>query len=199
MINFDDITTALAHAIKYQKQMKEIFNGRCRSISLPQEITENIGIQILRIVTGVDARWCKETQKPNKLSGDGYIPATGFTLNLKGLKTKAKVIIKYEGIKKLEFKCFTSPGPPSFGPTEKWDMLYFLDGIDYQNYTFKMYEVPLSNDATAWKALKMSKSHTFEDQAEQIRRPRLTFDKIRKQLGDNCQLIWEGDIRNLLN
>lgn len=198
MVEFDDVLRALELTIQYQKYMNEIFtNGR--GINLPQEITENICLLILRVVKGVDARWCKDTKKPNKISGDGYTPATGFALKLLYKKTKVKVVIEYTGVNKLEFKCFTSTGPPTFGPTENWDQLYFLDAIDYHNYKFKLYEVPLSNVSDEWKSLKVNKSQTFEDQAEQGRRPRLVFEDIKTQLGEHCQMIWEGDIRDLHN
>ena len=200
MVEFNDVLRALELTIQYQKSMNEIFPDG-RGINLPQEITENLILSILRYIKGMDARWCKETKKPNKISGDGYTPATGIAVNLEPspANRKVKVIIKYTGMKKLEFKCFTSTGPPTFGPTEKWDQLYFLDAIDYHDYKFKLYEVPLSNDSDEWKSLKVSKSQTFEDQADQGRRPRIVFDEIQTQLGERCKMMWEGDIRNLFN
>ena len=200
MVEFNDVLRALELTIQYQKSMNEIFPDG-RGINLPQEITENLILSILRYIKGMDARWCKETKKPNKISGDGYTPATGIAVNLEPTPAnrKIKVIIKYTGMKKLEFKCFTSTGPPTFGPTEKWDQLYFLDAIDYHDYKFKLYEVPLSNDSDEWKSLKVSKSQTFEDQADQGRRPRIVFDEIQTQLGERCKMMWEGDIRHLCN
>tara|TARA_R110001592_G_scaffold97593_3_gene279525 strand:+ start:6735 stop:7331 length:597 start_codon:yes stop_codon:yes gene_type:complete len=198
MVNFDDVLRALELTIQYQKSMNEIFtNGR--GINLPQEITENLILSIIRHIKGMDARWCKDTKKPHKISGDGYTQATGIVVKLEPNKRKAKVVIQYTGMKRLEFKCFTSNGPPTFGPTEKWDRLYFLDAIDYHDYKFKLYEVPLSNVSDEWKSLKVNKSQTFEDQAEQGRRPRLVFHEIQTQLGEHCKMIWEGDIRNLYN
>ena len=194
MVEFNDVLRALDLTIQYQKSMNEIFtNGR--GINLPQEITENLIIAILRHVTGIDARWCKD----RNITGDGYVPATNFTLEFQFLKKKVKVVVVYTDFVKLEFKCFTSDGPLSFGPTENWNRIYFLDAIDYRNYQFKLYEVPLSNDSDEWKSLKVNKSQTFEDQADQGRRPRLVFEEIQTQLGEHCKMIWEGDIRNLFN
>lgn len=198
MVEFNDVLRALDLTIQYQKSMNEIFTDG-RGINLPQEITENLILSILRYIKGMDARWCKETKKPNKISGDGYTPATGIMVKIDPKKTKVKVDIQYTGMKKLEFKCFTSTGPPTFGPTEKWDRIYFLDAIEYHDYKFKLYEVPLSNDSDEWKSLKVNKSQTFEDQAVQGRRPRLVFEDIQTQLGEHCKMIWEGDIRNLCN
>ena len=198
MVNFDEVLRTLEMAIQFQKSMKKTFPDG-RGINLPQEITENLALLILRRIKGMDARWCKETKKPNKISGDGYTPATGFALKFEYMKTKVKVAIEYTGMKRIEIKCFTSTGPPTFGPTEKWDRLYFLDAVDYHDYKFKLYEVPLSNISDEWKSLKVSKSQTFEDQADQGRRPRLVFEEIQTQLGEHCKMIWEGDIRNLCN
>lgn len=200
MVNFDDVLHALELNIQYQKSMKEIFPDG-RRINLPQEITENLVLSILRHIKGMDARWCKDTKKPNKISGDGYTPASGIVVKLKPTQAnrKVKVVIEYTGMERIEIKCFTSIGPSQFGPTEKWDRLYFLDGRGYHDYKFKLYEVPLSNDSDEWKSLKFNKSQTFEDQVEQGRRPRLVFEGIQTQLGENCKMIWEGDIRNLYN
>jgi hypothetical protein len=35
--------------------------------------------------------------------------------------------------KQIEIKAFSSNGPTSFGPTEKWDYIYFVDCIDFVN------------------------------------------------------------------
>jgi len=194
----NDVLRALELTIQYQKSMDQYFpNGR--RMNLPQEITENVCLLILRRIKGMDAGWCKETKKPNKISGDGYTPATGIAVKLVPMKRKVKVVIEYKGIKILEFKCFTSIGPSQFGPTEKWDRLYFLDGRGYHDYKFKLYEVPLSNVSDEWKSLKFNKIQTFEDQAEQGRRPRMNFERIQTQLGEHCKMIWEGDIRDLCN
>ena len=45
------------------------------------------------------------------------------------------------GSLKIEAKCFSSDGPISFGPTEKWDRIYFLDARDYMNDKFICYEL----------------------------------------------------------
>jgi hypothetical protein len=174
--------------------MQKIFGGR--GINLPQELSENIIIYVLRNLKEIDARWCKSIGAP--VSGDGYIPANDFIVKFKYTKTKVKVSIEYTGIKKLEFKCFTSNGPCSFGPKEKWDTIYFLDGLNYQDYKFKLYEIPLSNVSEEWKKLKVNKTETFADHALVGRRPRLKFDDILSQLSNNCQLIWEGDFRDFI-
>lgn len=58
--------------------------------------------------------------------------------------------------KKLEIKGFSSNGPSSFGPTEKWDMLYFVDAINFKEKNFKVWEIKLSNTSEKWRNLVIS-------------------------------------------
>lgn len=58
--------------------------------------------------------------------------------------------------KKLEVKCFSSNGPSSFGPTEKWDYIYFLDATKFKNKYFELYEIKLSNNSKDWRNLIIS-------------------------------------------
>ena len=60
--------------------------------------------------------------------------------------------------KKIEVKGFMSTGPLSFGPSEKWSLLYFVNAIDFQNKNFKIYEVKLSNNNTLWSNIKINKN-----------------------------------------
>tara|TARA_Y100000356_G_scaffold107674_1_gene93825 strand:+ start:573 stop:1172 length:600 start_codon:yes stop_codon:yes gene_type:complete len=197
-MDINDIISALKHTIEYQENMRSILGkeSHYRCIVFPQEISEHFIIYILRNINKIDARWCKDRGAP--ISGDGYIPDNDFIVKLKYIKSNVKLSIEYTGLKKLEFKFFTSNGPCSFGPKEKWDTIYFLDGLNYQDYKFKLYEIPLSNVSEEWKNLKVNKTETFADQASVGRRPRIKFDSIMSQLSNNCQLIWEGDIREFI-
>lgn len=56
----------------------------------------------------------------------------------------------------IEIKGFSSEGPSSFGPTEKWDWLYFIDCKDTLNKNFKVYEIKLSNTSNIWKNIIIS-------------------------------------------
>ena len=60
------------------------------------------------------------------------------------------------GDKKIEVKCFSTDTPSSFGPTEKWDYIYFLDAMNYKNKYFELYEIKLSNDSPDWRNLTIS-------------------------------------------
>ena len=101
--------------------------------------------------------------------------------------------------KKLEVKCFSSTGPSSFGPTEKWDYIYFLDALDFKNKNFKLYEIRLSNTNKTWNDLKINKTKTYKMVCDSGKRPRICFDQVKEQLSDNCKLIWSGNINDLKN
>lgn len=63
---------------------------------------------------------------------------------------------------KIEIKCFTSQGPTSFGPTEKWEEIYFLDAINiFENGIIKIYKCNLPNDSFVWQNLQFNKNETF--------------------------------------
>ena len=102
------------------------------------------------------------------------------------------------GEKKVEVKGgFITMGPPTFGPRETWDEIYFVDCQDTLKKTFKIYAIELSNTSEEWKQLKVSKAQTYYDQCLEGRRPRLTFDSIQTQLGDHCRLVFDGHFDEL--
>jgi len=90
-----------------------------------------------------------------------------------------------------------SNGPPTFGPTEEWDYIYFVDGIENHNKIYKVYEIKLSNNSDIWKNIKISNQQTYYDQCLQKRRPRLAFKDIQSQLGKYCNVIFHGHISEL--
>lgn len=92
----------------------------------------------------------------------------------------------------IEVKAFSSIGPTSFGPTEKWDRIYFLDATRFYHSFFRVYECKLKNTSPLWQQLRMNETETYGDQCRQGRRPRLCFQEISRQLGpDHCRLIFE--------
>ena len=108
------------------------------------------------------------------------------------------VINKLSLFKRIEVKGFMSNGPSSFGPTEKWDLLYFLDGRNLFDDIFKVYEVKLSNKNNIFRNIKVSKEKTFGNQADRGIRPRGCFDSVFKpQLKEHCKLIFNGHISEL--
>lgn len=97
----------------------------------------------------------------------------------------------------LEVKAFSSNGPSSFGPTEGWDRIYFVDCTKYINKVFTVYEIKLSNNDEKWRSIKVSKSHTIGDMCDLGKRPRVSFAMIQNQLGNICNSIWSGHISSL--
>ncbi len=97
---------------------------------------------------------------------------------------------------KLEVKCFSSTGPSSFGPTECWHKLYFLDATDYMNYNFKCYEINLSN--VEFGFVKVSLNQTYFEQCQEKRRPRLCFSQLKAQLNETqLKCIFDGHLDQL--
>ena len=90
-------------------------------------------------------------------------------------------------------------GPPSFGITEEWDYIYFVDGIETLDLKYKVYEFKIKNNSNKWKNLMVNETETFYDQGKQKRRPRLTFKKICDQLKNDYRLIFNGHISELNN
>ncbi len=110
------------------------------------------------------------------------------------------VINKLHINKQFEIKAFMSLGPSSFGPKENWDWLYFVDATNTLNYTFKVYEIKLSNKSSNFRNIYLSKKETYGSIADSGKRPRGCFEKIfKKQLGEKCKLIFNGHISELDN
>ena len=99
-----------------------------------------------------------------------------------------------DGIKeiKIEVKCFTSTGPTSFGPTESWDEIYFLDGINFSDKQFKIYKLNLSNDSKKFKSIKINSDKTYEQVCKEGKRPRIGFKLLKDQLENDTKLVYDG-------
>ncbi len=102
-----------------------------------------------------------------------------------------------KGDQRIECKTFSSKGPSSFGPKEKWSQLYILDGTDYIKKNFILYRINLSNDDEKFKNVKINKCDTFEKQCCEKRRPRLHFNSLHQQLKDYIDIIFTGNIETL--
>ena len=78
--------------------------------------------------------------------------------------------------RRIEVKCFSSTGPSSFGPQEKWNLLIFVDAINHPQ--IKIYKCNLANTDSEWQGIKINKNETYSDQCQAKRRPRLSFKQI---------------------
>lgn len=140
--------------------------------NMPEDISENIAKFIIQNHVGdKSSKWTKGIcSKGQKISGD--------------------LISEKEGTQ--EVKWFASDGPSSFGPKEKWNVIYFLDGRNWLDDKFILWRVPLSNDSAEWKSLKVNKNQTYEEQSGMGRRPRNNWDDIKEQIGSYATLVFEG-------
>jgi hypothetical protein len=99
--------------------------------------------------------------------------------------------------KRIEVKAFSSNGPTSFGPKEKWDFIYFLDAINFMKSEFIIYECKCSNKSLEWCKLKINSKQTFEDQCLEGKRPRIVFKEILNQLENKFTIIFKGKFEDL--
>jgi hypothetical protein len=153
--------------LRLRNELNPILNDKkIRTINYPSEITENIAKFAIAKKYKVMGNW---DIKPGDL----------------------KVLDKHIEVK----GGFIENGPPTFGPKEKWDWIYFVDCDKTLDKKFKVYEIKKTN--IDFHTLKVNQNQTFGDQCLQGRRPRLVFSSIKEQLGDNIQLIFDGHISEL--
>jgi hypothetical protein len=101
-----------------------------------------------------------------------------------------------EGIQ--ECKTFSSDGPISFGPTEKWDVIYFLDARDWLNDHYVLYQLKEKNDSPQFQQIAISKTETFGDQCRQQRRPRIAWNSLYPQIKDRVEIVYQGSFSPIL-
>jgi hypothetical protein len=101
--------------------------------------------------------------------------------------------------RRIEVKAFMSDAPSSFGPTEKWDIIYFVDAKNIQKGDIIIYEILLSNTNDIWLNINISSKETYMQQCINKRRPRIVFSKLLQQIPkEYVNILYEGKIRNLL-
>jgi len=176
--NLNTINQMLDAFIEYTKMLHMLNHGlenkKIRSPNFPSEISENIVKFAIRKRYNICPCWDTD-------SGD---------LSL------------FDN--KLEVKAYSSDGPSSFGPSEDWNILYFIDCRNYTRKHFKIYEIKLSNLNPIFNSVMVNKKQTFKNQCDEGRRPRLCFSKLRDylintgQYMNHCNTIFEGTIDMLL-
>ncbi len=100
---------------------------------------------------------------------------------------------------KIEVKCFSSSGPTSFGPNEKWKELYFLDAIDFNNNKIKIYKCLLSNDSDEFSNIKLNAKETYKQSCSKGKRPRINFKDLHKQLKDGIKEVYNGNLEEVFS
>jgi hypothetical protein len=154
----------------YCKNIRDISNKysiKVRNPIIPEHISENIVKMVLRKF--LDMKTC--------------------TWNCKG-------DLSYNG-NKIECKTFTSNGPMSFGPNEKWEEIYFYDARNWFENKHIIYKLPIKNTDPIFQEIKVNKTETFSEQAKQGRRPRINFDEFEKLVTNKLEKIFEGKFEEI--
>lgn len=164
--------------LKFNEEMNLLMSKKKRrNENFPSDISENIAKFAIYKKTGIMPNW--DTKKGDLVIDKKNIP-----------------------FYQIEVKGFMSDGPSSFGPTENWDCIYFVDGIEILKKKFKVYEIFLSNSCQEWRAIKLNKEETYGEIADKKQRGKLRgcFNTIFKpQLDYHCKLIFDGHISKLDN
>ena len=97
----------------------------------------------------------------------------------------------------IECKSFTSDGPTSFGPKQKWDHIFFLDARGWLDNVIVIWHIPLPNTDPVWTSIKVNKKQSKADQSDESRRPRINWEGLKPQLGDHCKKVYEGTFEGI--
>ena len=156
----------------YNNINKLISKKKIRNDNFPSHISENIAKFAIYKKYKIMPNWDTKT-------GDLEINLINFNI-------------------KLEIKAFSSKGPTSFGPSETWDIIYFVDATNYKKFLFKIYEIKLKNTSQIFQSIKLNKYETFKNQADKKRRPRISFYKMLEQIDSKyINIIFNGHINEL--
>lgn len=101
--------------------------------------------------------------------------------------------------KQLEIKGFMSNGPLSFGPTEPWHYIYFVDALKTRDKIYKVYEIKLSNTSETWRNIVISGKDV---NCENCELPNNLENLSKKELSELCfkrGLKKNGNKKDLIN
>ena len=156
-------------------EMKKEYGLNIRGQNPPEDITENMTKEIIRIHEGdTSCCWAKGVDKSGDLISDTFTEENP-----------------------IEVKAFSSDGPSQFGPDKNFGVLYFLDMRDWLNNHFVLWKVNLSNNSTEWKNVKVNRTETMEQQCSQGRRPRIGWNSLYPQIQNHCVKVYEGTFENI--
>lgn len=175
MDNYSEILLRKRHdsISRFSKECLEFkeLDPKIRLPNLPEDFTENIVKFIIRKLGDTSCIWCKHSNK----AGDLVSELSG----------------------KIEVKSFTSSGPSSFGPKKVFDVIYFIDMTDWLHDKYILWKVNVTSDSEEWKSLKMNKLESHSDKSEKGQRPRIQFSKIREQIPELCEKVFEGSFDDI--
>ena len=162
---------------------KNKYSKMCRRPNPPSEVTEHMALFAWHSKFGTYPVWAIK----------------GGDLKLCDMKTP-----KHRCLTQIEVKAFTSDGPISYGPKEKWNVIMYVDLRDLiKNQTLKVYLVNETNTSKLFRNLPVKKptdteKGTFGEQRERGRRPRLCFDKTKEYFRERMICIFSGHLEELL-
>jgi hypothetical protein len=156
-------------------QMKEECGLNIRGQNPPEDITENMTKEIIRIHEGDSScLWAKGVNKSGDLISNTFTEENP-----------------------IEVKAFSSDGPSQFGPDKNFGVLYFLDMRKWLKNQFVLWKVNLSNESPEWKNVKVNKTETMEQQCSQGRRPRIGWVSLYPQIKEHCVKVYEGTFEGI--
>lgn len=89
-------------------------------------------------------------------------------------------------LQKIEVKCFSSDGPISFDPKEKWETLIVVDA---KNYKKDEYFIHIINISSSNFNFKCNKLESYKDQIQQKRRPRILWKNLYNQVSKTFKIL----------
>jgi hypothetical protein len=142
----------------YAKKLHSIntYRRKIRQPNFPSEISENIARYALIKKYGWSVSWEIDSGDLNR-------------------KTEKKIL-------KIEVKGFSSDGPISFGPSENWDYICFVDCRKFMDNKFTVFLSRTSNLNKKWQTLSINQGETFYSQTKKGLRPRTGFKNIKKNI-----------------
>lgn len=168
-MTFDYLEKFISYTNIIKNINKNLSDRKIRMPNFPSEISENIVKFAIKKIKKTNPIW-------NVKNGD-----------------------LIDGINKIEVKGFSSNGPTSFGPKEEWDILYFINCKKYREKYFEIFEINLSNKDDKFRNIKINSKNTFGEIADlnQCGKSRAKFSIFKKELGNDCRLIFSGNIKEL--
>lgn len=113
-------------------------------------------------------------------------------------------IHKFKRLVHIEVKAFTSNGPISYGPTENWGVIMYVDLRSLMKTgMLTIYQLNETNSSDIFQNLPLKKptateKGTFGEQAMKGRRPRLSFEPTQKYFRERLMCIFNGSLEELL-
>jgi hypothetical protein len=174
-MNIDQLKRRIAifnDTIRFEQEMNEELTGKkIRRTNFPSDISENIARFAYRY---------HYSELPTWDTDSGDLDLDGEVLEVKGSID------------------LSAGGPCSFGPTEGWSRIYFVDGVNTFDLEYTVYEIRLSNTDEDWKNIRVNKDQTYQDQCDLDRRPRINFSRLIEQIDeDDYEIIFSGTLDDL--